>query len=131
MTTKQQNIATTWILIPVTILLMLYLQNRDNMLWVVAGLIGFGICKYYRKDLPEPPERPFNDMSGGAQILSLIYYLLLVATILYIVLEHPKSIDYGNDLQFIVLLIALFLPLIPGTIRRELYLYKLSGKENT
>lgn len=129
MTKQQKYIISSWVIGPSTCLLALRVESTDNYNWVIVLLIGFGICRYLRREFPKNTSNVFDNMGGKSKVLMLMYFVTLAVFTFYIVIEHQESINY-SDTQFLVFLFALTMPLIPGWIKDELYLYKWAG-DNT
>jgi hypothetical protein len=126
MTKQQQNIVSTWVIGPTTCLLALRVENTDNYNWVIVLLIGFGICRYLRRECPKNTSNLFDNMSNKSKMILLMYYVTLAVIAFYIVFKHQDLIKY-SDTQFLVFMFAFTLPLIPGWLKDELHLYKWAG----
>ena len=126
MTKQQNNIVSSWIIGPATGLLALRVENYGGYSWVFVLLVGFGFCRYLRRECPKDTSKWLEGVSNKTQLIMFLYYASLSPLSVYIVVNHPDTIDY-SDGQFLVFLFAITLPFIPGWLRWEYKLYQWAG----
>ena len=129
MTKQQNNLITSWVVGIPTFILALYAVDGESINWIIIFFVGFGICKYLRKDIEIEPWRPFEVMSQKARLISAIYYLCVLVFVLYMVLAKPDTITYSEG-QYLILIFLIMLPIAPVMFKRELYIFHLAGKSN-
>ena len=118
------SIVSTWIVSALTMILSVESQNNDYNLWMIILVIGFGICRLIRRNVPKLNISPMEYMNNKAPIFSVLYYFILLIITFYIVLNHPEKIDYGSSVKFFIFLFFFTLPFMPLWLNHEVNIYK-------
>jgi len=128
MTIVQKNIVTSWLVVVVTMPLI-YIFFGNKLAYIAIFVIAIPLYSSSRSKL-DGYSTLLELMTEPGKKISVIYYLILSAITAYIVLNHPEAIDYGDRNQFMLLFIAIALPMLIVSIKRDIYLYKNEETKN-
>ena len=125
----QKDIRSSWI-VAIAAISLIYTFFGSKLAYIVIGVISIPLFSYYRKKIDN--ENNFlESMSDFGKMITGIYYLILVVLSFYLALNHPEAINYGNRNQFMLLLLAILLPVLVVLIKKDIALYSGNNFEKT